>query len=89
MDKHLSLGKGNAHHGTTPDTKLTLPFSLIVNGDHQQLETQRRLHEEIDRLEQAVVDQFMLNPKTVCFYIPFCVSSNWYQRLDIIFCEEV
>ncbi|KAG0274945.1 Splicing factor 3A subunit 3 [Linnemannia exigua] len=29
------------------------------------LETQRRLHEEIDRLEQAVVDQFMLNPKTL------------------------
>ncbi|KAG0239435.1 hypothetical protein B0O80DRAFT_408802 [Mortierella sp. GBAus27b] len=27
------------------------------------LETQRRLHEEIDRLEQAVVDQSMLNPK--------------------------
>ncbi|KAG0003836.1 hypothetical protein BGZ80_005727, partial [Entomortierella chlamydospora] len=26
--------------------------------------TQRRLHEEIDRLEQAIVDQFMLNPKT-------------------------
>ncbi|KAF9574160.1 Splicing factor 3A subunit 3 [Mortierella alpina] len=28
------------------------------------LETQRRLHEETDRLEQAIVDQFMLNPKT-------------------------
>ncbi|KAG0318121.1 hypothetical protein BGZ99_005846 [Dissophora globulifera] len=28
------------------------------------LDTQRRLHEEIDRLEQAIVDQFMLNPKT-------------------------
>ncbi|KAG0254259.1 hypothetical protein DFQ27_006945 [Actinomortierella ambigua] len=28
------------------------------------LEHQRRLHEEVDRLEQAVVDQFMLNPKT-------------------------
>ncbi|KAF9967781.1 hypothetical protein BGZ70_008259 [Mortierella alpina] len=26
--------------------------------------TQRRLHEETDRLEQAIVDQFMLNPKT-------------------------
>ncbi|KAG0212850.1 hypothetical protein BGX28_005506 [Mortierella sp. GBA30] len=28
------------------------------------LDTQRRLHEEIDRMEQAIVDQFMLNPKT-------------------------
>ncbi|KAI1321494.1 hypothetical protein EDD11_005185 [Mortierella claussenii] len=28
------------------------------------LDTQRRLHEEVDRLEQAIVDQFMLNPKT-------------------------
>ncbi|KAG0031254.1 hypothetical protein BGZ81_001543 [Podila clonocystis] len=28
------------------------------------LETQRRQHEEVDRLEQAIVDQFMLNPKT-------------------------
>ncbi|KAF9191251.1 hypothetical protein BGZ51_007571 [Haplosporangium sp. Z 767] len=28
------------------------------------LDTQRRLHEETDRLEQAIVDQFMLNPKT-------------------------
>ncbi|KAF9586097.1 Splicing factor 3A subunit 3 [Lunasporangiospora selenospora] len=29
------------------------------------LETQRRLHEEIDRLEQAIVVQFMENPKTL------------------------
>ncbi|KAG0345145.1 Splicing factor 3A subunit 3 [Podila humilis] len=28
------------------------------------IETQRRQHEEVDRLEQAIVDQFMLNPKT-------------------------
>ncbi|KAF9429836.1 hypothetical protein BGZ94_009298 [Podila epigama] len=28
------------------------------------LEIQRRHHEEVDRLEQAIVDQFMLNPKT-------------------------
>ncbi|KAG0233238.1 hypothetical protein BGW42_007551 [Actinomortierella wolfii] len=27
-------------------------------------EHQRQVHEEVDRLEQAVVDQFMLNPKT-------------------------
>ena len=30
------------------------------------LEQQRKAHEEIERLEQAIVDQFMRDPKSVC-----------------------
>lgn len=39
---------------------MSFAFRFVI-----RVETQRRLHEEIDRLEQAVVDQFMLNPKNV------------------------
>lgn len=72
MDEYTTQSQTNsekeAHFGDIADTRLTSLLSLTTTLDNQQIETQRRLHEEIDRLEQAVVDQFMLNPKTVRFY---------------------
>ncbi|KAF9976560.1 hypothetical protein BGZ73_008315 [Actinomortierella ambigua] len=43
---------------------MTLALMAVVKAVPAPQEHQRRLHEEVDRLEQAVVDQFMLNPKT-------------------------
>ena len=70
-----------AHIGDIANTRLTSLFSFTTTWDNQQIETQRRLHEEIDRLEQAVVDQFMLNPKTVRFYSLVLLQANFlYQN---------
>jgi hypothetical protein len=41
------------------------------------LEQQRKAHEEIERLEQAIVDQFMREPKTVSSEIALWLISGW------------